>query len=422
MSDLVGSVSLQSSIFNPSLSAAAAAAASTGNVPTTTHSALLAPQFDHKELTIAWPKHVTELHVHLGGSVPLYRLWEIAIDRGIRGIGSGYEEFVSLLKIEGGKVRDLDSYLEVYDKIELIQSGPASVRESIIIAIHRAYRTGGMVKLGPGGEGGSPEALFAIGRLEIRWNPMKRTGAVFLKGSHAGLYDVDRVIKAGVNAVEEVEIGFHDQIQVGHIFCFGRDMTFEANMALARKTRLWRERTKKIIGIDLAGHESVNPLSSPRKLEEMRIVFDEAGPGLGRTVHVGETPHVDIETFIRTIEVLNPVRVGHPISAVRALWNDKDDRGMKLLQERGIVCELCVKSNLLTGAVKDIQEYGRFINTLDDFGIGYTFSTDAPSLQGTSLAEELLMLLSAGAATPDQVLRALKTAETASFLPPELPR
>ena len=149
----------------------------------------------------------------------------------------------------------------------------------------------------------------------------------------------------------------------------------------------------------------------------MRIVFDEAGPGLGRTVHVGESHHVDIETFIKTIETLQPSRVGHPIAAIRALWDKKDDRGVKLLRERGIVCELCVKSNLLTGAVKDIAEYGRIINTLDEYGIEYTFSTDAPSLQGTSLAEELLMLLSENAATPEQVLRALETAERASFLP-----
>ena len=371
-----------------------------------------------QKLNITWPKNVTELHVHLGGSVPLYRLWEIAIDRGIRGIGSGYEDFISILKIQDGRVKDLDSYLEVYDKIELIQSGPSSVRESIIIAVHRAYRTGGMVKVGPGGEGGSPESLFAIRRFELRWNPLKRTGAVFLKGSHAGLYDMDRVIKSAINAVEEVEIGFRGKIQVGHIFCFGRDLTFEANMALARKTRLWREKTNKIIGIDLAGNESVNPLSNPRKLEEMRLVFEEAGPGLGRTVHVGETHHVDVETFVKTIETLKPTRVGHPIAAIRALWDKRDDRGIKLLKERGIVCELCVKSNLLTGAVKDLEEYGRILRTLDEHGIEYTFSTDAPSLQGTSLAEELVMLLAARAATPEQVLRALKVAERASFLPP----
>lgn len=366
---------------------------------------------------IKWPKTVTELHVHLGGSVPLYRLWEIAIERGIRGMGHSYEDFINLLKIQEGKVTDLDSYLEVYDRIELIQSGPAAIRESVIIALHRAYRTGGMVALGPGGEGGSPEALFSIGRFELRWNPLKRTGAVYLKGKHAGLYDVDRIIKEGCAAIEDVEVAFRGKMQAGFLFCFGRDMTFEANMILAEKVRAWRSRSSKILGIDLAGHESINPLSSPQKLDEMKKVFEAAGPGLGRTVHVGETPHVDLETFIRTVEALDPQRVAHPIVAFRALWDRKDDRGLKLMQERKIVCELCMRSNLLTGAVKDISEYGLIIKTLDEYGIPYTFSTDAPCLQVNSLAEELMMLLSSGAANEEQVLRALQTADTFSFLP-----
>ncbi len=366
---------------------------------------------------IKWPKTVTEIHVHVGGSVPLYRLWEIAIERGIRGLGGGYEEFIDLVKIDSSKVKDLDSYLKIYDRIELIQSGPSAIRESIIIAIHRAYRTGGMVSIGPGGEGGSPSSLFSIGRLELRLNPMKRTGAVFLKGEHAGLYDVDRVIKASCGAVEEVELAFKNKIQSGLIFMFGRDMTFEANMILAKKIQIWREKTDKIIGLDLAGPESINPLSDPRRLREMKEVFDEAGGGVGRTVHVGETPHVDLKTFLATVEALDPSRVAHPIVAFRAYWNKKDDRGLKLLKERDIVCELCVKSNLLTRAVADLAEYGRIINTLDEFGIKYTFSTDAPSLQGTSLAEELILLLDNHAATEEQVLRALKTADECSFLP-----
>jgi adenosine deaminase len=366
---------------------------------------------------IKWPSIVTEVHVHLGGSVPIYRLWEIAIERGIRGMGAGYEDFVNLIKIQDSKVKDLDTYLEVYDKIELIQSGPTSIRESIIIAIQGAYRTGGMLHLGPGGEGGSPDLLFSVGRLELRMNPMKRTGAVFLKGRHAGLYDVDRVIKSACSAVEEVELAFKGKIQSGLIFCFGRDMTFEANMILAHKIRMWREKTDKIVGLDLAGPESANPLSDPRKLKEMKLIFDEAGKGVGRTVHVGETPHVDLNTFISTVQTLAPSRVAHPIVAFRSYWNKKDDRGLKLLKERDIVCELCVKSNLLTRAVKDMDEYGRIINTLDEFGIKYTFSTDAPALQVTSLAEELILLLNSKAASEEQVLRALKTADDCSFLP-----
>lgn len=366
---------------------------------------------------IAWPRTVTELHVHLGGSVPLYRLWEIAMERGIRGMGQGYEDFLSLIKIDGSRVKDLDSYLEVYDRVELIQSGPTAIRESIIIAIHRAYRTGGMSLLGPGGEGGAPAPLFTVGRLELRLNPLKRTGAVFLKGSHAGLYDVDRVIKAACSAVEEVELAFRGKIQCGLLFCFGRDMTPEANMILAEKIAAWSALSDKIIGIDLAGPESVNPLSSTKSLAQMRDAFNAAGPGLGRTIHVGETPHVDLKTFMRTIEALNPQRAAHPIVAFRAFWDKKDDRGLKLLKERQIVCELCVKSNLLTGAVRSIKEYGRILTTLDRFSIPYTFSTDAPSLQLSSLASELIMLLNAGAASADQILYALAVADRASFLP-----
>lgn len=347
----------------------------------------------------------------------MYRLWEIGVERGIRGLGKGYEQFIGALRIQERQVHDLDSYLEFYDRIELIQSGPDAVRESIIIAIHRAYRTGGMVQLGPGGEGGDPHPLFRIGRLELRLNPLKRTGAVFLKGQHAGLYDLDRVIKSACSAAEEVEIAFKDKIQAGLIFCFGRDMTFEANMILARKTSAWLEKTNKIIGVDLAGPESANPLSSADSLEQMKTVFGELGGKIGRTIHAGETKHVDLDTFIKTVEALNPQRVAHPVSAVRAFWERKDDRGLKILKERGIVCELCVKSNLLTKAVTDIQEYGRLINTLDEFDIKYTFSTDAPSLQLTSLAEELMLLFINQAASREQILRSLKVAAECSFLP-----
>ncbi|MDC0358003.1 hypothetical protein OAO01_04235, partial [Oligoflexia bacterium] len=290
--------------------------------------------------------------------------------------------------------------------------------ESIMIAIHRAFLTGGGVHVGPNSEFLSSEPLFNIGRLEIRFNPLKRTGAVFLKGEHAGLYDVDRVIKAACNAVEEVGIGFKNRIQTGLIFCFGRDMTFDANMILANKVLEWKERQEEIIGIDLAGPESVNPLSSATKLREMKAVFDAAGGNLGRTIHVGETNHVTIDTFIKTVEALNPHRVAHPISAFRAYWDKKDDRGLKLLKERDLVCELCVKSNLLTGAVKNIDEYRKILDTLDQFEIQYTFSTDAPSLQVTSLADELMLLFMHKAISVEQIHRALNVAEQNSFLSP----
>ncbi|MCB0330582.1 MAG: hypothetical protein KDD70_12985 [Bdellovibrionales bacterium] len=368
---------------------------------------------------IAWPKHATELHVHLGGSVPLYRLWEIAVTRGIRGLGNGYEEFIQTLRRDRDRIASLDEYLEVYDRVELIQSGPDAVRESVTIAIHRAYLDGGTLMMGQGGEPSPSKPLFAISRLELRFNPLKRTGAVFLKGKHAGLYDVDRIIRAAATAISDCEIGFRGSIQTGLLFCFGRDMTYEANCILAKKVRTWVEEEESIVGVDLAGPESVNPLSDPHQLKRMKEVFDLVGPKLGRTIHVGETPHVDLKTFINTVETLEPTRVAHPIVAARSYLTDKNPDGLKVLQERGIVCELCVHSNLLTGAVNSLEEYGELIKVFDEFQIPYTFSTDAPSLQVTTLASELHHLFMAGGITEDQILRSFETADKSSFLPSE---
>ena len=361
-------------------------------------------------------RDIAELHVHLGGSVPLYRLWEMGIARGIRGVAQSFEDFVNVLHRSASNTGDLDRYLEIFDMVELIQAGPHAISEAITIAINGAYRTGGMRKLGPGGEGGDPNPVFAITTLELRFNPMKRTGVLHSRSGDVGLYDVDRVIRAACEAAEESEIAYKGKIRVGLIFCFGRDLHWEVNRTLADKIRHWKTTQDKIIGIDLAGPESAMSLANPEDLERMAEIYECAGTDLGRTVHCGETPHVDINTFIRTIEALRPTRVAHPIVAARAFWDNKDARGLELLASRRICLELCIHSNLLTKAVKSIEEYGKLLQTFDQFQIPYTFSTDSPALQLTTLAAELEHLLENGGATAEQVHRALENAETHTFL------
>lgn len=361
---------------------------------------------------------VTEQHVHLGGSVSIYRLWEMGQIRGIRGLGS-YEQFVHLAHRRPDTITSLDEYLRVFDLVEAIQSGPDSLRESIHVAASGAYRTAGMRQLGPGGEGADLEPPLAVRKLELRLCPLKRTGAPFLRGEHAGLYDLDRIIMAACQAAAETEVIYRSEMQVGLIFCFGRDLTWEANAVLAAKTRRWRAVYPNLIGVDLAGSERACPLSDPDDRARMRELFAEAaggGPGsLGRTVHCGETSFVDLETFIATITALEPQRVAHPLAAVHAYWKRRDDRGLRLLAERGITCELCPWSNHLTGALP-IERTGALLQLLDEFHIGYTLSTDSPALQKTSLALEIGLLLTHGGVQSEQVSRAFATAEVTTFL------
>jgi len=361
---------------------------------------------------------VTEQHVHLGGSVSIYRLWEMGQIRGIRGLGS-YDQFVRLAHRRPDTITSLDEYLRVFDLVEAIQSGPDSVRDSIHVAVSGAYRTAGMRQLGPGGEGADLEPLLAVRKLELRLCPLKRTGAPFLRGEHAGLYDLDRVIMATCQAAAETELIYRGEMRVGLIFCFGRDLTWEANAVLATKTRRWRSVYPNIIGVDLAGSERICPLSDPADRARMRELFEEAaghGAGsLGRTIHCGETPFVNLDTFIATLTSVEPQRVAHPLAAAHAYWQRGDERGLRLLAERGIACELCPWSNHLTGALP-IERTGALLRLLDEFHIGYTISTDSPALQKTSLALEIELLLNRGGVQPEQISQAFAVAEATTFL------
>ncbi len=351
---------------------------------------------------------VFEVHVHLGGAVPIHRLYESAVDRGIRLPVQTYDEFADLLHRRSDNSGSLEKYLEIYEVAERIQSGPQALRESVLIALNGAARTGGSSRVAAEGEAlvPLPQRLPLTG-IELRLNPLKRNGG--------GIWDLDRVMLAACSGVEELQTAYKGRVQAGLIVCLGRDLPDEQNEILARKTALWASKGLPVVGVDLAGPESANPLSDPASLRRMAEFFETAS--VGRTVHCGETRSINLETFLATVRELRPHRIGHPLAAARALWEDGDDRGLRMLAERGIVAELCVVSNLLTRAVENVEQYGRLLKTLDDYQIEYCFSTDAPALQKSTLASELELLLSRGAATLDQLERSLISAARCTFLP-----
>lgn len=353
---------------------------------------------------------VVEQHVHLGGAVPIHRLFEAAVDRGIRLPVTSYTEFSNLLHRRRDNSGSLEKYLEIYEVAERIQSGPKALRESVLIALNGAARTQGSAMVSFEGEPlPTNRAQLPIKALELRLNPMKRNSG--------GIWDLDRVMLAACSAISEVKTAYKGTLQAGLIVCLGRDLPMDQNRVLAQKVARWAKEGLPVIGVDLAGAESACTLEDPADLEEMAELYALAGPKVGRTVHCGETRTISLDTFKKTLSALKADRVGHPLVAARSFWEDNDPSGLELLQEHNIVAELCVVSNLLTGAVDCIETYGRLLKLFDDFGVKYTFSTDAPALQKTTLASELQLLLDAGSATPEQLERAFETAAESSFLP-----
>jgi aminodeoxyfutalosine deaminase len=126
----------------------------------------------------------------------------------------------------------------------------------------------------------------------------------------------------------------------------------------------------RAIGFGLGGDEAT-------PLDPFATVFDRARAlGLRTVVHAGEVSTADdVRAAIRALRV---ERVAHGIRAV-------DDAALLgEIRDRGVALDVCLTSNYRTGAVRGAHPVRRLL----DAGIAVTLSTDDPSLFRTGIARE----------------------------------
>ena len=100
--------------------------------------------------------------------------------------------------------------------------------------------------------------------------------------------------------------------------------------------------------------------------------------GLRLTAHAGETAGPE---SIREALAIGAERIGHGIRAI------DDPELVERLRDEQIPLEVCITSNVLTGAVKSLAEHP--VRRLFDAGVPITLSTDDPGVFGTDLQREL---------------------------------
>jgi adenosine deaminase len=129
----------------------------------------------------------------------------------------------------------------------------------------------------------------------------------------------------------------------------------------------------RIVGIDLTGDESVNVPG-----EASRVFREAKSLGLGVTIHAGETgPSSNIRW---AIEECAADRVGHAVAAA-------GDAGcLELLRERGTCVEVCLTSNLLTGAVQSLDAHP--VSVFVDEGVTFVLCSDNPQMHLRPLSFE----------------------------------
>jgi adenosine deaminase len=232
-------------------------------------------------------------------------------------------------------------------------------------------------------------ARDSVAYLELRYSPVH-----FARGRGFDPADVVEWVNAAARHAAQ-DFG----IRVEFIVCAGRHYPIEVNLpGIEAALEAGRER---FVGFDVAGDEINYPLApfAPYCLRAKEA-------GLGLTLHAGEAggPENVREAIVR----FDADRIGHGVSVV------EDESLVELAARRGTTFEMCLTSNLQTGAVKSLAQHPA--KALFDRGLRVTLNTDDPSISRIDLSHELGVAISeAGFATSD-LPELTENALKASFL------
>jgi adenosine deaminase len=290
---------------------------------------------------------LADLHRHFDGSVRPSTLWELSRKFYSAVPGLDFEAFRRYLEWDEREDRTLLDYLDKFHvPLQYTQFYENIKRIGYEIAAD-AYADG--VRL-----------------LELRINPLihRRAGLTTRQVIHA--------TRKGLSKFGED----HPDFRAGIIIIAMRSHGGNMAKILLREVIGEKEEYHRgvgVIGFDIAGPEAPFP----------PLLFKEAyalagAMGLQKTVHAGESEGP--ERIWEALETLGPERIGHGTSA------GQDPELMKRLARDGIYVEVCLSSNVQTGAVEALADHPlpRFL----DAGIKVALCTDNTTVSATSLTHE----------------------------------
>jgi len=152
--------------------------------------------------------------------------------------------------------------------------------------------------------------------------------------------------------------------------------------------RLAAERVgDRVVAFGIGGDEARGP--AQRFAEVFRFCREQ---GLRLVPHAGE--NTDAAAVWAALEI-GADRIGHGIRAA------EDARLLAALAERGIPLEVCISSNVITGAVPSLADHP--VRRIYDAGVPVILNTDDPAMFNTTLVEEYLLAARTFGFTADEL-------------------
>ncbi|MGB9120880.1 MAG: adenosine deaminase [Candidatus Angelobacter sp.] len=164
-----------------------------------------------------------------------------------------------------------------------------------------------------------------------------------------------------------------------------------------------RLRERNVVGIGIGGDEARGPA------EWFRDLYKKAADnGMRLTAHAGET--TGPESVWGALNI-GAERIGHGLSAAN------DPELLEVMAQKQVPLEMCITSNLRTGACKELQEHP--VRKFFDEGLMVTLSTDDPAMFQTSLNKEFEIAQQEFNFSEDHLRELARNSIEASFLPVE---
>jgi len=217
---------------------------------------------------------------------------------------------------------------------------------------------------------------------------MHKDGVVYVETRFAPVFHTQQGLhwEQVVNAVlKGLERGRKDfGVEFGLIICAMRNMQFSQEMAELAID--FRERG--VVGFDLAGEEGGFP---PKKHVDAFHYIQRQNFNI--TIHAGEA--FGKESIWQAIQWCGAHRIGHATRLIEDIGVDKRD-SQKVVKmgylaqyvlDKRIPLEICLTSNVDTGAVKSLQEHP--FGLLHKYKFRVTLNTDDRLMSNTSMTNEL---------------------------------
>lgn len=322
---------------------------------------------------------LAELHAHLAPSISPAVYWHIAQSEGFILPRRDYREFEKYMLLSPERKMTIKEYFdEIYHPLlDRLSSGSIAVEKAVYETFSGAYRSSNITV------------------MELRGNPMKH--------NRGGEVDLDHVIMAMLRGMERALLEY-SKLKAGIIFIMDRQFTYEKNEIIVEKAIRYAGRG--VVGIDMANYDTGNFHFK----DYTKLIEKARQAGLKVTAHSGETD--DTNDMWECLESLNPDRIGHGIKSV----HDKDL--MKELKKRGTVLEVCPFSNLMTKAVKDVDELKHIMQTLWDNEVKFCINTDWPeAIKDAHLNKQFDFIRKENLLSEDQIKQVIAWGFEATFIP-----